>query len=1265
MQRETAMESGMYGGATTVQLLLDDVRVGDTLWVTYSTEGLNPVFGKVWADTFSWDGAYPVDLRRLSVMYPKARQIQWRTLGDFRHDAITPQIDEINGQRRVRFEGHDLARVEYEPDIPADYLPVQFIQFSEYGDWHSVASWAAALFPKVKPSPALTALVREFNKEPSEEARASAALHWVQHEVRYFSVSIGENSHRPQAPDTVLARRYGDCKDKSYLLVTLLNQLGIEAHPVLLDSQSWKVAKRLLASPSWFDHVIVGVKLAGKDYYVDPTRASQVSPISKLPLSFPGAEGLVVDAATAALTQLPQQEATEPSYEHAERVVVQDTEGDATLDATETYRGNYADWARERFSDSAPEDHRKVMLALYEKTYPGVTLLEDPKWQDIAQENRVVMTARFSLPKPVTHKEKWYQLAFDSQVISDSLGIPDKLVRNFPFALPKGKYWGRYRMQIVWPENFDAKDVPISKQIDTPFFNVAENYITRGNLFDYQMDYRVKEDSIPATALPDLQKESKKLNEFASGDFRESESVVLPKDSVQFTIRQRGSAGDMRWIQDKMQAYAKVSKPTTQEVDDMCTMVIVGLSDKELTKNGDKINTKEMIRLLRSEKDPALALGISRCIGRIAFASEDYALSEQEYERIKPLPANDPSMLDLAWAQYYSGHAEQALATLARYRAETCKSADDVELSTLPTQIALWQRTGTPLPDSVLEIARAMPDSPWPHPLLAMQVGAISPEQLLRYTNTLTPAARERALDEAWFFIGERYLAEGNNFEAKKAFRWYLVNGIRRVHPYLQAKAELHRLAESDEAYVAGLAAYDKKDYASALADWERSTVPAAKYKVGQLYYSDGLLGAHDYAKALEWFRRAADAHDDDAENQIGIMYLLGKGVEKDVSKAVEWYRRAADQYNAAALNNLAYRYRYGSGVDKDLAQARLLYTASAEAGFAEAQTTLGFLYSDGSEMPANYPLARYWDARAMMLGDAAGSMELGYLYEHGMGVERDLVKAWQLYKSSADDGDKVGQFDVALAYANGRGTPVDSALAVSWMEKSAAQGYASAKLELSDWYRYGNHVGRDAQKSIDLLRSAAEQGSAEAQRLLAHRFLDGEGVAKDPAAAAKYFQSSAEQGDASAAASLGMMLEFGQGIETDPVAAVAWYKKAADGGNAIASNNLADMYEKGNGVAQDYALALSLYRKAAAKQLPIAFIGLAKMYDDGRYVAKDPVMAYTFYRMASGEQKPEWITRRDRVASQLSADQRALADASAADWKEGMPLPDEKTASN
>jgi hypothetical protein len=191
LQRETDIDSGMLGGATTVQLLLDDVRIGDTLWISYTIDGENPVLGKRWSGSFTWDGAGPIELRRITVLHPRNRPLAWRQLGDFHTEQLAPQIDQVGDMQRIRFEGRALEPVEGEPSVPPEYLSARLLQLTEYEDWNGVARWAEGLFPKVEASAALKALAKQFAGAGDAEARAGAALHWVQNEIRYFTVSIG------------------------------------------------------------------------------------------------------------------------------------------------------------------------------------------------------------------------------------------------------------------------------------------------------------------------------------------------------------------------------------------------------------------------------------------------------------------------------------------------------------------------------------------------------------------------------------------------------------------------------------------------------------------------------------------------------------------------------------------------------------------------------------------------------------------------------------------------------------------------------------------------------------------------------------------------------------------------------------------------------------------------------------------------------------------------------------------------------------------
>ncbi len=59
-------------------------------------------------------------------------------------------------------------------------------------------------------------------------------------------------------------------------------------------------------------------------------------------------------------------------------------------------------------------------------------------------------------------------------------------------------------------------------------------------------------------------------------------------------------------------------------------------------------------------------------------------------------------------------------------------------------------------------------------------------------------------------------------------------------------------------------------------------------------------------------------------------MYINGQGVPQDFAKALQWYRKAAEQGHAKAQGNLGFMYGRGQGVPQDYAQAHMWFNLAA-----------------------------------------------------------------------------------------------------------------------------------------------------------------------------------------------------------------------------------------------------------------------------------------------------------------------------------------------
>lgn len=196
--------------------------------------------------------------------------------------------------------------------------------------------------------------------------------------------------------------------------------------------------------------------------------------------------------------------------------------------------------------------------------------------------------------------------------------------------------------------------------------------------------------------------------------------------------------------------------------------------------------------------------------------------------------------------------------------------------------------------------------------------------------------------------------------------------------------------------------------------------------------------------------RTRAEQGDVTAQNELGKLYLNGRGVPKDYGRAARWFRKAAEQGNPKAQFNLGQAYHFGEGVPKDDAEAVQWLRKSADQADTHAQTALGYVYLHGEGVPQGDAQAIAWYRRAAEHGYALAQQALGWMYYNGRGVQKNYTQAAAWYQKAADQGDPVAQSSLGYMYAYGVGVERDSFAALRWYRMAAAQGEPSAKQFLS-----------------------------------------------------------------------------------------------------------------------------------------------------------------------------------------------------------------------
>ncbi len=276
LRREQNLEQAVLDGVLTANMIPEDLQVGDILEVAYTTTVDNPVFGNH-DEALIGPMNSPVAHAYARVTWPQSEPMRL---------AVSPGMPEWKRSRKDGFEVAEIALEDVETvpppgGAPARYGFLGYLEASDFASWSEVSSHFAPLYVDAATIPATGALRNEVERIRAAStdplARAEAALVLVESRVRYVALAMGVGGLVPAKAAETWSRRFGDCKGKTALLLAILGELGIEAEPVLVNTEIGDAIPERLPVIAMFDHVLVRAHIGGRDYWLDATRTGDTS----------------------------------------------------------------------------------------------------------------------------------------------------------------------------------------------------------------------------------------------------------------------------------------------------------------------------------------------------------------------------------------------------------------------------------------------------------------------------------------------------------------------------------------------------------------------------------------------------------------------------------------------------------------------------------------------------------------------------------------------------------------------------------------------------------------------------------------------------------------------------------------------------------------------------------------------------------------------------------------------------------------------------
>lgn len=790
LQRDVNLERGVYNDAITASILVNDLRAGDTIEYAYSIDGQNPVFAGKYYDAASWDSYAPVMHRRVIMNVADGRDIKWRFVSENKQDQLHPTESTKGTLRRIEFNAENIPAPQAEQLVPSDYISGRWIEFSEYESWNEVAKWADELFkPEPFESTAFDELVARLKTETSDEKRLVSALEFVQREIRYFSIALGESSHRPTRPDVVLQRRYGDCKDKTLLLVTLLDRLGLESRPVLLSVQRRGGLDKGLPSPSSFDHAIVQARLKSKTYYLDPTRLGQHGKLEAMGQPYQGTQVLLVDAKTSNLTVVPVSQ-----YREANRIEINETAsftkfgGEGHLTIRLVMNSVTAESMRVARQQMPSDQFTKFYTDKIEQRFPGAKIDGELSFVDDPENNFVTITTNYNVPNMAIEQSGNWFVRLDASNVKGILVPQPSSSRVAPMAIPDYPYNALYSMTLKLPENVNIWETPFALNTKNKHFESSLTSRYRGNMVYTIVSLKTRADRVLPADFKEYAKALQEIERYPIG------AVVVPGKlaKIASTSKSKKTSDPAKTIEDDRRR--QISNNT--KAIDSGHLKGMDLASSYCSRSLARSDLGEFEGALA---DVAKALEIApndptmiKCRAEARFAAGLFKESIEDQTLALTLGSEaGPRLQARAIDKFYAGMLEDAAEDFARV-----SEIDDPYNQVYSDIWLTWtlQRLNKPIPEDLAQRASMAATAPWPRPALAMLHGKLSPEDILALLKKKT--GMEAAVDscEGHFYIGQYYLIKGDKLKAREHFA--KARELKVVHytEYTAARFELEAL---------------------------------------------------------------------------------------------------------------------------------------------------------------------------------------------------------------------------------------------------------------------------------------------------------------------------------------------------------------------------------------------------------------------------------------------------------------------------------------
>ncbi|OJT16357.1 cell division protein FtsK [Archangium sp. Cb G35] len=470
--------TGMYYDARAKVLSFPALAVGDVLELQYRVDDTaqDNLLSDYWGDVESVQGVYPKVQYQFLVEMPKERPLYWN---EKKLPGVTHTREDVEGGSVLyRWSAKHVSKVVPEPGMPGWAEVAANLHVSTYRTWDEVGRyWWGLVRDQLTPNQELRSTVDTVLQgvdRKDQKAVVRAIYNFVVTNTRYVALEFGIHGFKPYRVDRVLARRFGDCKDKASLIHAMLKVAGVDSRLVLLRMRNLGAIGEEPASLAAFNHAIVYVP--GFDLYLDGT--AEFHGARELPSADRVANVLVVDPDGKATFSTTPEARPEDNATRLTMNLTLRPDGTTEAAGATSVGGQMAPEYRRAYR--AVASRKSTFERSWAQSFPGLTV-HDVKLNDTTRlDDDVQVDFKMTIPRFAEALPGQLRFLPFGTGRSYTQSYASLAERRFDLVM-SGPWVNSFSFRYTLPPGYSVAELPSPYQEQTPFGRVRVSYRQEGN----------------------------------------------------------------------------------------------------------------------------------------------------------------------------------------------------------------------------------------------------------------------------------------------------------------------------------------------------------------------------------------------------------------------------------------------------------------------------------------------------------------------------------------------------------------------------------------------------------------------------------------------------------------------------------------------------------------------------------------------------------------------------------------------------------------